>query len=58
MGFPFGCRMETLMETRSGCTSVNFWMHVADTYVKTLKFTVVTSYLLWWPPGSLIHPEA
>ena len=46
------------MGTRSGCTAVNFWVLVAHTEIRTLQFTIVTSYLLWWPPGSLMHPEA
>ena len=31
LGFPFGCRMENLMETRSGCTAMNFWFYVTHT---------------------------
>ena len=31
LGFPFECRMENLMETRSGCTAMNFWVNVAHT---------------------------
>ena len=25
---PLGCRIENLMEIRSGCTAVNFWVNV------------------------------
>ena len=28
---PLGCRIENLMEIRSGCTAVNFWVNVAHT---------------------------
>ena len=31
LGFPFGCRMENLMETRSGCIAMNFWFYVTHT---------------------------
>ena len=28
---PLGCRIENLMEIRSGYTAVNFWVNVAHT---------------------------
>ena len=31
LGVPLWCRMENLMETRSGCTAMNFWVYVTHT---------------------------
>ena len=58
LGFPFGCRIENLMEIRSGCTAMTFWVHVAHTDMRTLQFTIAISCSLWWPPASLLHLEA
>ena len=56
--FYLGCRMENLMETRSGCTAMTSWVYVAHTDMRTHQFSIVMSYLLWWSPASVMDPEA
>ena len=46
------------MEISSGCTAMTSWVYVTHHDMRNLSFTIVTSYSLWWPPASLMHPEA
>ena len=36
--FPFGCRMENLMEIRSGCSAMYFWVYVTHTDWELISF--------------------